>query len=92
MKERKIRMGTETISENILVQPLTNLKDTTPLANINFFNVSTPNVLTQITKIKQFKPFEEIKGVCTSYIIRRMGATYSTTRPRPRVSTDGTLG
>jgi hypothetical protein len=43
-----------------------NLKDTTPLANINFFSVSTPNVLTQITKIKQFKPFEEIKGVYTS--------------------------
>ncbi len=43
-----------------------NLKDTTPLANINFSSVSTPNVLTQITKIKQFKPFEEIKGVCTS--------------------------
>jgi hypothetical protein len=43
-----------------------NLKDTTPLANINFSSVSTPNVLTQITKIKQFKPFEEIKGVYTS--------------------------
>jgi hypothetical protein len=43
-----------------------NLKDTTPLANINFFSVSTPNILTQNTKIKQFKPFEEIKGVCTS--------------------------
>jgi hypothetical protein len=42
------------------------MKDTTPLANINFPSVSTPNVLTQITKIKQFKPFEEIKGVCTS--------------------------
>jgi hypothetical protein len=43
-----------------------NLKDTTPLANMNFSSVSTPNVLTQSTKIKQFKPFEEIKGVCTS--------------------------
>jgi hypothetical protein len=43
-----------------------NLKDTTPLANINFSSVSNPNVLKQITKIKQFKPFEEIKGVCTS--------------------------
>jgi hypothetical protein len=42
-----------------------NLKDTTPLTNINFSSVSTPNVLTQITKIKLFKPFEEIKGVCT---------------------------
>jgi hypothetical protein len=42
-----------------------NLKDATPLVNINFSSVSTPNVLTQITKIKQFKPFEEIKGVCT---------------------------
>jgi hypothetical protein len=36
------------------------------LANINFSSVLTPNILTQITKIKQFKPFEEIKGVCTS--------------------------
>ncbi len=43
-----------------------NLKDTTPLANINFSSVSTPNVLTQITKIKSFKPFEEIMGVYTS--------------------------
>jgi hypothetical protein len=43
-----------------------NMKDTTPLANINFSSVSRPNVLTQITKIQQFKPFEEIKGVCTS--------------------------
>jgi hypothetical protein len=45
-----------------------NLMDTTPLANINFSSVSTPNILTQITKIKQFKPFEEIKGVCTSLV------------------------
>jgi hypothetical protein len=29
-----------------------NLKDTTLLANFNFSSVSTPNVLTQITKIK----------------------------------------
>jgi hypothetical protein len=43
-----------------------NLKHTTPLVNINFSSVSTPNILTQITKIQQFKPFEEIKGVCSS--------------------------
>jgi hypothetical protein len=42
------------------------MKDTTPLANINFSTASTPNVLTQITKIDQFKPHEEITGVCTS--------------------------
>jgi hypothetical protein len=30
------------------------------LANINFSSASSPNVLTQITKITQFKPFEEI--------------------------------
>jgi hypothetical protein len=36
-----------------------------PLANINFASASSPNVLTQITKITQFKPSEEIKGVCT---------------------------
>ncbi len=36
------------------------------MSNINFSSVSTPNILIQITKIKQFKPFEEIKGVCTS--------------------------
>jgi hypothetical protein len=41
------------------------LRDT-PLANINFSSVSSPNILTQITKITQFKPSEEIKGVCTS--------------------------
>jgi hypothetical protein len=35
------------------------LKYTTPLGNINFSSVSTPNVLTQITKIKQFKPFKK---------------------------------
>jgi hypothetical protein len=43
-----------------------NMKETTPLANINFSSVSTPNTLTQITKVKQVKPTEEIKGVCTS--------------------------
>jgi hypothetical protein len=41
------------------------LRDTT-LANINFSSASSPNVLTKITKITQFKPSEEIKGVCTS--------------------------
>jgi hypothetical protein len=41
------------------------LRDT-PLANINFSSGSSPNVLTQITKITQFKSSEEIKGVCTS--------------------------
>ncbi len=38
----------------------------TPLANINFSRASSPNVLTLITKITQFKPSEEFKGVCTS--------------------------
>ncbi len=38
----------------------------TPLANINFSSASSPNVLTLITKITQFKPSEETKGVCTS--------------------------
>jgi hypothetical protein len=42
------------------------MKDTTPLANINFSSALTPNVLTQITKIKQFKQHEEITGVCAS--------------------------
>jgi hypothetical protein len=41
------------------------LRDTS-LTNINFSSASSPNVLTQITKITQFKPSEEIKGVCTS--------------------------
>jgi hypothetical protein len=41
------------------------LRDT-PLANINFSSASSPNVLAQITKITQFKPSDEIKGVCTS--------------------------
>jgi hypothetical protein len=34
--------------------------------NINFSSASSPNVLTLITKITQFKPSEEIKGVCAS--------------------------
>ena len=59
-------MGTGTIFGKFTGATAYNLKDTTPLANINFSSVSTPNVLTHITKIKQFKPFEEIKGVCTS--------------------------
>jgi hypothetical protein len=42
------------------------LKNTAPLANINFSKYSTQNYLTQITKVKQFKPFKEKKGVCTS--------------------------
>jgi hypothetical protein len=36
------------------------------LVNINFSSASSPTVLSQITKITQFKPSEEIKGVCTS--------------------------
>ncbi len=59
-------MGTGTIFGKFTGATAYNLKDTTPLANINFSSVSTPNVLTHITKIKQFKPFEEIKGVSTS--------------------------
>jgi hypothetical protein len=43
-----------------------NMKDKTQSVNINFSSVSEPNNLTQITKIKQFKPKEDIKGVCTS--------------------------
>jgi hypothetical protein len=42
------------------------LKNTAPLANINFSKLSKQHILTQITKVKQFKPFEEKKGVCTS--------------------------
>jgi hypothetical protein len=41
------------------------LRDT-PLAHINFSSASSPNVLTQNTKITQFKLSEEIKDVCTS--------------------------
>jgi hypothetical protein len=59
-------MGTETIFGKYTGTTSNNLKHTTPLANINFSIVSTPNILTQITKIKQFKPYEEIKGVCNS--------------------------
>jgi hypothetical protein len=58
-------MGTGTFLENTGTTT-NNMKDTTPLANINFSSVSKPNILTQITKIKQFKPKEDIKGVCTS--------------------------
>ncbi len=39
------------------------LKNTAPLANINFSKYSTQNNLTQITQGNQFKPFEEKKGV-----------------------------
>ncbi len=42
------------------------LKNTAPLANINFSMYSTQNNLTQTTQVKQFKPFEKKKGVCTS--------------------------
>jgi hypothetical protein len=45
--------------------PSNHLRDT-PLANINFSSASSPNILIQITKITQFKPSEEIKGVYTS--------------------------
>jgi hypothetical protein len=41
------------------------LRNTAPLAKINFSKYSTQNSLTQITKVKQFKPFKEKKGVCT---------------------------
>ncbi len=59
-------MGTGTFSGKYTGTTTDNMKDKTPLANINFSSVSEPNNLTQITKIKQFKPKEEIKGVCTS--------------------------
>ncbi len=42
------------------------MKDTTPLANINFPAAAKPKVLTQITNVDQFKPKEDITGVCTS--------------------------
>jgi hypothetical protein len=42
------------------------MKDTTPLANINFSAAAKPMVLTQITNVDQFKPKEDITGVCTS--------------------------
>jgi hypothetical protein len=42
-----------------------NLKNTAPLANMNFSKFFTQHILTQITKAKQFKPFKEKEGVCT---------------------------
>ena len=42
------------------------LKDTAPLANINFSTASEKDTLQQITNINQFKPKEDVKGVCTS--------------------------
>jgi hypothetical protein len=36
------------------------------LANINFSAAAKPKVLTQITNVDQFKPKEDITGVCTS--------------------------
>ncbi len=42
------------------------MKDTTLLANINFSAAAKPKVLTQITNVDQFKPKEDITGVCTS--------------------------
>jgi hypothetical protein len=42
------------------------MKDTTPLANINFSAAAKPKVLTQITNIDQFKPNKDVTGVCTS--------------------------
>jgi hypothetical protein len=42
------------------------MNDTTPLANINFSAAAKPKVLTQITNVDQFKPKEDITGVCTS--------------------------
>ncbi len=41
------------------------MKDTTPLANINFSAAAKPKVLTQITNVDQFKLNEDITGVCT---------------------------
>jgi hypothetical protein len=43
-----------------------NLLKETPLANINFSTASETTTLQQITNINQFKPKEDIKGVCTS--------------------------
>jgi hypothetical protein len=42
------------------------MKDTTPLANINFSAAAKPKVLTQITNVDQFKPNKDVTGVCTS--------------------------
>ena len=41
-------------------------KDTTPLININFSTAEKPNVIVQITNVNQFKPDEDMPGVCTS--------------------------
>ncbi len=62
-EEKKDKNGGWNIFEKYTGTTANNLKDITPLVNINFSSVSTLNILTQITKIKQFKPFEEIKGV-----------------------------
>ncbi len=43
-----------------------NLLKETPLANINFSTASETTTLQQIANIDQFKPKEDIKGVCTS--------------------------
>ncbi len=42
------------------------MQDTTPLANINFSAAAKPKVLTQFTNVDQFKPNEDVTGVCTS--------------------------
>jgi hypothetical protein len=42
------------------------MKDTTPLANINFSAAAKPKLLTKITNVDQFKPKEDITGVSTS--------------------------
>jgi hypothetical protein len=42
------------------------LKDTAPLANINFCKFSKQLVLQQITNVTEFKPLEDKKGVMTS--------------------------
>ncbi len=65
-EENKDQNGDWNIFRKYTGTTTNNMKETTPLANINFSGVSTPNSLTQITKIKQFKPTEDIKGVCTS--------------------------
>ena len=41
-------------------------KTTTPLVNINFSTAKKPNVFVQITNVNQFKPNEDMTGVCTS--------------------------
>jgi hypothetical protein len=42
------------------------LKNTAPLANINFSKYSQQQVVEQITHVKQFKPLENREGFCTS--------------------------